>query len=238
MDIQLVVHCWRYGKALAYQMSSLILDPPKCSVEYTVYCNEEDESTMRTLMALHGELPPSVCLIIRHLPKPKLFRRAIGRNEACLGSLAKHLVLLTDVDYCWSGTALDELLANYEGRPLCYPHHYMKQKDHELGDACLALQEEPKILALNPDEFESCRIGKAIGGIQVVSADLAREHGYLNGTRWMQPYTGDHFACCRCDRAARVMWDGLGYKFEDIDGAMPWRIRHSVKGRCDGTVEN
>lgn len=238
MDIQLVVHCWRYGKALAYQMSSLILDPPKCSVEYTVYCNDEDESTMRTLQALHGELPPSVCLIIRHLRKSHLFRRAIGRNEACLGSLAKHLVLLTDVDYCWSGTALDELLANYEGRPLCYPHHYMKQKTHELGDACLALQEEPKVLALNPDEFEPCRIGKAIGGIQVVSADLAREHGYLNGTRWMQPYTGDHFACCRCDRAARVTWDGLGYKFEDIDGAEPWRIRHSVKGRCDGTVEN
>lgn len=238
LEIDLVSHCWHYSRSLAYQISGLILDPPDFPVQLTIFCNPEDKDTINTIQTLYPKLPPTVCLVPRAQDKPKLFRRGIGRNDACLGTLAASVVICTDCDYVWGAKALREVLENYQNAPLSFPHHYMKQKSHELGDACLALQETPQVLGLNPDDFDHCRIGKAIGGIQVIRADLAREHGYLNGTRWMTPHNGPRFASCRDDRGYRCHMANLGYIFTDFDGGEPWRIRHGRKGRIEDDIAN
>ena len=36
-DILIVAHCWRYARLAAYQLSSLILHPPKCNVREIVF---------------------------------------------------------------------------------------------------------------------------------------------------------------------------------------------------------
>lgn len=238
-DVEILTHVWHYSRSLAYQISGLILDPPKCSVQLTVYTNAEDEGTIKVIQTLYKNLPPNVNIQPRMLDKPKLFRRAIGRNEACLGTLAKACVVMTDADYVYTGTALDEILSNglSDETAFTFPHHYWKQKTHELGDAYLARQDPPQVLGLDPADFESCRIGKAIGGLMIYRADTARELGYLNGTKWLTPHNGPRFGCCRCDRGFRVWLADKGHVSKDFDGGMPWRIRHSVKGRCE-EVEN
>lgn len=239
-DVEIVTHCWKYARSLAYQMSGLILDPPKCEVQLTIYWNEEDEATRNTITTLYPQLPVNVHLAPRCLDKPRLFRRAIGRNEACLQSLAGACLILTDADYVWPGGAIDEVLARgvTPTTALTFPHHYYKQIDHETGDSYLERQVVPKVLPLNPKDFEHCRIGKAIGGIQVYDAHVARKYGYLNGTKWMTPHRGEKFACCRCDRGFRGWIADKGYEPKDFDGGEPWRIRHSKKGREFEDVAN
>lgn len=238
-DVEVVTHCWKYARSLAYQMSGLILDPPKCEVQLTIYWNEEDEATRKTITTLYPQLPVNVHLAPRCLDKPKLFRRAIGRNEACLQSLAGACLILTDADYVWPGGAIDEVLANglTPETGFTFPAYYWKQVDHATGDAYLAKQVPPQVLGIDPRDFENCRIGKGIGGLQIFRADVARQYGYLNGTRWMNPHKGEKMACCRCDAAWRGWIAERGHRPKDFEGGMPWRIRHSVKGRCE-TVDN
>lgn len=239
-DIEIVTHCWKYSRSLSYQLSGLILQPPKCEVQLTVYWNQEDEATSRAITTLYPQLPVNVHLVPRHLNKPQLFRRAIGRNEACLQTLAKACLILTDADYVWPGGAIDEVLANgvSQETAFTFPHHYWKQASHESGDQYLARQAEPQALPLNPVDFEHCRIGKAIGGLQIYRADAARKFGYLNGTKWLTPHRGEKFACCRCDRGWRGWITEKGHPPKDFDGGEPWRIRHSRKGREFEDVEN
>lgn len=236
VDVEIVTHCWRYSRSLAYQISGLILNPPQCDVQLTVFCNpEHDKRTLDVIQAMRPSLPENVFVVSQFLETNRLFRRSIGRNEACLHTAAKSYTLLTDSDYVWTGRAIDEILENRSNcqAALRYPARYWKQIDHATGDAYLARQEVPQILGLAPEDFESCRIGKAIGGIQIYRADLARELGYLNGTKWLNPHRGPRFACCRCDKAFRYWLVGKGYTIEDIEYAMPWRIRHSKKGRVE-----
>ncbi len=241
VDVEIVTHCWRYSRSLAYQISGLILNPPQCDVQLTVFCNpEHDKRTLDVIQAMRPSLPENVFVVSQFLETNRLFRRSIGRNEACLHSPAKSCIILTDADYIWPGRAIDEVLQNGISAEavLTYPCRYWKQVDHSSGDAYLALQDEPKVLGLESKDFESCRIGKAIGGIQVYRADVARELGYLSGTKWLNPHRGPRFACCRCDKAFRYWLVGKGHKIKDFEGGMPWRIRHSVKGREVTEVDN
>ena len=106
LEIDLVSHCWHYSRSLAYQISGLILDPPDFPVQLTIFCNPEDKDTINTIQTLYPKLPPTVCLVPRAQDKPKLFRRGIGRNDACLGTLAASVVICTDCDYVWGAKAL------------------------------------------------------------------------------------------------------------------------------------
>ena len=240
VDVQLITHCWKYSKALAYQMSGLVLDPPKSEVQLTVFFNDEDQDTVNTIRTLYPHLPVNVHLDARSLPKPQLFRRAIGRNIACLESPARTWTLCTDSDYIWSGTAIDEIAGTVvePQTALIFPGTYWKQLSHALGDEYLARQATPQVLGLDHRDFEESSIDKAIGGIQLVRADVARKHGYLSHTKWMEPHTGPRFACCRCDRAYRGWIKDLGYDIKSVPGCMPYRIRHTKNGREVTEVSN
>ena len=45
--LEIVSHCWRYASLLQYQLSSLILHPPKSAIEMTVFTAPEDQRTIR-----------------------------------------------------------------------------------------------------------------------------------------------------------------------------------------------
>ena len=50
MQLQIVSHCWNYSRLLTYQLSSLVLHPPrKLDVTMTVFYNEEDTRTCEVL---------------------------------------------------------------------------------------------------------------------------------------------------------------------------------------------
>ncbi len=56
--IELVSHCYRYGRVLNYQFSSLFLYPPKrCHVTLTVYHCWEDEFTKEVVRYFTGSTP-------------------------------------------------------------------------------------------------------------------------------------------------------------------------------------
>lgn len=239
-DVEIVTHCWKYSRSLAYQLSGLVLSQPKCEVQVTLFCNSEDERTALTVRNLYPQLPVNVHLVVRMLDKPFLFRRAIGRNLACKETKATGCLILTDADYVWPGYAVDQVLEHSlnADTAFTFPHHYWKMLDHETGDRYLALQDNPQVLTMKPEDFSFERIGKAIGGIQVYRADAAREHGYLDGTKWLNPHRGEKFACCRCDRAWRGWIAERGHEPQDFDGGEPFRIRHSRKGREFGDIDN
>lgn len=240
-DVEIVTHCWKYSRALAYQISGLVLEPPKCNVQLTVFYNEEDEDTKHTIKTLDSQLPSNVYLVPLQLRKPELFRRAIGRNIACLGTLAKGCLILTDADYIWPGRAVDEVLelGISPETAITFPESYWKQLTHAIGDEYLARQATPQVLPLDPRDFEESSIDKAIGGIQVYRADVARQFGYLNGTKWMEPHRGDKFACCRCDKAWRGWLKEKGHEPKAYaGGGKPYRIRHTRNGRVFADINN
>ena len=141
--IEIVSHVWNYSRMWTYQMSSLLLHPPKnCEVQMTVMCcGEKDSRTMETIHAfvqwprqemLPGFLrnlvqgperdiepesyigwPENISMLAWDLDKPNLMRRAIGRNWAALSTDAD-LVWFADCDMIFGEGALDALATYYE----------------------------------------------------------------------------------------------------------------------------
>src|SRR5690606_26500249 len=110
MRLEIVSHCWRYGGLLTYQMSSLVLHPPRStSVGLTVVCapREFDPGTWRVLDDFDRQtLPPTVMFQKRVLPPAQLFRRAIGRNLAAESTTADWL-WFADCDMAFRAATFD-----------------------------------------------------------------------------------------------------------------------------------
>lgn len=228
MTLEIVSHCWLYSRLLTYQLSSLVLHPPqKCEVVATVFWCAEDQRTRDVLDYFRAIDVPRVTWQFRELERTRLCRRAIGRNIACRETRADRL-WLTDCDYLVGDGTLDAIALAEFGGPLAYPRrsHVTSQPR---GDEYIEAVTAPGVYDVSAEDFERDTHGRAIGGIQIVPGDIARERGYLPDSRRFQS-PSEVWVRTHCDRAFRVT---LGTTGVPIDVPHVRRIRHSKRGRFD-----
>jgi hypothetical protein len=236
-DVDIVTHCWagkypHFAQALRYQLSALILHPPKrCRARVVVCCEAYDKLTAKVVAEFMPLL--SIKLVILGSAH-ELGRRSIGRNFAAKGSDAA-IVWFTDCDYCIQAPCLDQLLDVVQptgqlfnnDTVMFYPDWIKIHKDHATGDGVLTHKlNGSKVVDLNSADFVDHRFTRAIGGIQIVRGDFARQYGYLDGDpKWQQP-AKTPFGDFHDDIAYRKFCAAHG-KISAIQLDGIFRIRHS-----------
>lgn len=250
--VEICSHCWNYSRLLTYQLSSIWLYPPvKNRVDVVVCYSSDDEKTMEVLAWFAEQEPPeNVHLRVWRLETNKLMRRAIGRNERAMDTRADY-ILFSDVDMLFGPGAVDGIVdawlkstrcidghgrvaTNDPPADLVYPR-YVGKCDHARGDEYIADVTAPGLYDINTEDFCPHRYRRAIGGVQYVHGDVAREKGYLPaGHRHLRPAgrwikTNDDV----CARRHMVGHRGVPIQVPNI-----YRIRHSQYGRTHVGVEN
>lgn len=237
LTLEIVSHCWRYAHMQLYQLSSLVLYPPRdVAVTMTVYYCEEDQQTVDLLNFFGTHQVPGVTWNWQALPRQALFRRAIGRNLAALGTSADW-IWFTDCDVLFREGCLDTLARELQGRrdALVFP-----AQEHCTGllpsDAeILQPQMTPlRVLNVDPQLFSVFRRDRATGPLQITHGDVARAAGYCASLPY---YQRPSETWCKAyeDRAFRWLLRTQGEPLE-VPGV--YRIRHVEKGRYTGSALN
>jgi len=229
LRLEVVSHCWNYAHLLRYQLSSLVLHPPRqMDVRVTVFHALEDPATAALLAFFAEHKVPGVSWNWQVLPPSQLMRRCIGRNQAALATEADW-VWFTDCDLVFGEGCLDALAEKLQGRTdaLVYP-----QVEHCTSlladdDARLAQGASELELASTPAEFKARTVSRATGPLQIAHGDVSRAVGYCDA---IQAYKAgaDHWRKCYEDRTYRWLLGTQGVPL-DIPGVQ--RIRHISKGR-------
>ena len=236
--IELVTHCWakqldQYGWHLQLQLSSILHYAPLNAVLVTVCYCPQDELTSQILDFFVEKMPHNIKRIA--LAKTHLFRRAIGRNVAAKDSKAD-LVWFTDVDYFFGDRCFEalRLMPRHRFANLMRPAQVWRHKDWETGDRLVDSIREGGVGVVdmpNKDDFKMEHEKIAIGGLQIVPGDFARENGYLDGTKWVKPVDASKgFRRCHCDTAFRDAYN-LGRRGKETPVPNIFRIRHTKDGR-------
>lgn len=218
-----------YAAFLRYQLASLEACP---GVKVAVcYCMEDEavSSVVRWFSA-------NSSLVIREFIQSaeRLGRRCIGRNHAAVSS-SEDFVFFTDVDHVFDPEVFADIPKRFDeswpGAAMIFPRQIMIHRDHATGDAAAqsAIQSVEMRPVIDKSQFVPKLYGKAIGGVQIVRGDFARQHGYLaNDPKWQVPRTdGKPFGDFRDDIAYR----GFCLQYGEIKGVdLPgiWRLRHST----------
>jgi hypothetical protein len=234
--LEIVTHCWRYGRLLAYQLSSLWLYPPRTPTTITVFfthAGDQRTAIMVDHFARRPDKPPTVTLRPWELPPTQLFRRAIGRNLAALATTAD-VVWFADCDHVFGPGCIDSLMALMSpSDKLVFPEVVHKCR-HAFGDRLIQAVTEHGMWDAPLKKFHPKRQIAAIGGIQIVTGATAREHGYLKDSRrWLRP----------AKRWVRTMEDPYFRRCLGADYGRPlpiestYRICHSKYGRLHLGVE-
>lgn len=230
--IEIVVHCFSerhpvFARLLTMQLSSMCLWPPKtCDLLVTVVCKATDEATQAAAntMSRSFKQPANVRLRLLYLEECDLFRRAIGRNIAALGSCAD-ILWYADCDYAITEGFLDRLAAaEWPESRVAYPQAVQVHRSHAIGDAEIARITPGRLFTPDMTLFEEKREKFAIGGLQFCRGEDARKYGYLNGTSWVDPVDpAGGFRDTKCDKAYRSIMGGSLPM--DLPGL--YRFRHS-----------
>lgn len=228
--LEIVSHCWRYEHLLNYQLSSLVLYPPRDTpIRMTVFFSEEDENTREVLDFFGAQQVRNVAWNWQSLSTPRLFRRSIGRNLAARSTKADW-VWFADCDITCRAGALDELSEELSGCSaiLAFPREHQVTELLEPDDPLLAISDQaPKILDVDRNRFRPEIRDRAVGGLQIVPGDVARTAGYCAGIGVYQrpaPKFGNTWE----DRTYRWL---LGTQGVGLESSGFYRIRHKVKGR-------
>ena len=243
MRVDIVTHCWRFSRALTYQISSLILHPPR-RVQATLHVvyTPEDEATLRVLnwgrQLLYKPTEdqilmrnPNIRLAGWPVPRSILVNRTIMRNQLAKNSAAD-CIWMADADYCFGKGCLDAL-ANVDWllTPLAYPREYLCHVDHETGLRALAAVASAPALVERPDsEFFVRLTRKPVGGVQILGGHTARNLGYCDSIPGLlRPYAdGEWRYSTKGDTAIRKIL-GPG---RPIDIPNLYRIREP-QNQCD-----
>jgi hypothetical protein len=229
LRIEIVSHCWKYAHLQAYQLSSLVLHPPRhCDVQLTVFYSPEDHATADLLEFFGSQTPENVTWKWWPLEKQRLFRRAIGRNLAALATTADW-IWFTDCDQLFHAGCLDALQAELQGRQdlLCYPTTVNCSRLLEDDDRLLTSSQRPAIVEIDSAQFEPQVHPRAIGALQILHGDVARRVGYCNAIRFYQQPV-ERWHKCYEDRALRWL---LGTPGTPLNVPGIYRIEHLRKGR-------
>jgi hypothetical protein len=235
LSVEVVSHCWNYSHLLVYQLSSLVLFPPRgLDLTMTVFYCPEDEDTARLLQFFSGQEVPGVRWNWRALPRQQLFRRGIGRNLAALETRADW-VWFTDCDLMFREGCLDALAGVLQGRrdALVFPEEEHTTDLLAEHDPLLhARSRDAQVLDIDTTEFVTYRRSRATGPLQIAHGDVCRAVGYCRGIRLYQTPV-ESFAKCHEDRAFRWLLRSQGVPLP-IPGV--YRIRHVHKGRYTGSA--
>ena len=230
MKLQLVTHCWNYGRLLTYQLSSFVLYPPKkLSLTVTTFYNEEDERTCEVLDYFGQQEIANVTWDWWKVEKGKLFRRAIGRNMVALSNQADW-VWFTDCDQVFHQGCLDALPNQLDhcDSDLVFPEYVSVSKHHDKRSSIFDdLEQKACLLDIAPEDFSPQRHTRAIGALQIVRGSVLRETGYCKDIpkymkppkRWSKTYEDVSFR------------KTLGTDGTPIDLPGLFRIEHRTKGR-------
>lgn len=236
MDLHIVTHCYafelpHYAVALKFQLSSLVMHRPTASVCIEVCYVSDDQATGEVLawFCCHTNLD-----IRPHtLTLNQISRRCIGRNIAALKSEGD-LVWFTDVDHIFGHQCIDSVLTQWNevnahaktqgtSVSMVYPQKILISKDHSKGDEYLSRTEN--MLEVRHYDFTPKRYDRAIGGVQIVSGDFARKHGYLDGNEKFQTPLNKPFSSFSDDVAYRTYCRQYG-EIVPINVPNLFRIRH------------
>ncbi|ALO45007.1 glycosyltransferase family A protein [Pseudohongiella spirulinae] len=237
LHIEIVSHCWNYAHMQVYQLSSLVLFPPKdVDVTMTVFYGEEDKETVELLDFFAQQAVPGVTWNWQKLPKQALFRRAIGRNLAAKQSKADW-VWFTDCDLLFRDNCLDALGAALQGRQdsLVFPaSEYctgLLTPDEPLLSPPMS---PPQLVDADPALFSRFDKDRATGPLQITHGDIARAVGYCESLPYYQRPSA---TWCKAyeDRAFRWLLRTQGTAIQ-VPGV--YRIRHVAKGRYTGSALN
>ena len=230
LKFEIVSHCWNYSHMLIYQLSSLVNHlPESMDVTYTLYYSPEDSGTVALVEHFNQLDLPHLTWNWQPLPKERLFRRAIGRNEAATATSADW-VWFSDCDTIFHKNCLSsvEVAVHGQREPLLFPCReritMMLPLSHDLfsrDDTTIEL------LDIDTELFEHNDIIKAKGAFQIVHGDVCRKLGYC---RTLKPYQRptEHWRKTFEDTVFRKLIGSQG-KPIDVDGL--YRIRHIEKGR-------
>lgn len=228
--LEIVSHCWQYAHLAIYQFSSLVRHPPsELTVTHTLFHADSDHQTAELAANFAAIATPNVTWRSIALPKAKLFRRAIGRNQAALSTQADW-VWFADCDLIFDHNCLDSLAKYLKSQQagLLFPSQEriteLLPPDHPWVNKSL---EQAIPLDVDATQFHHNDITKAKGAFQIVHGDVARTMGYCNGlslyqqpdTRWRKTYEDTVFRNLLGHEGVPVPIDNL------------LRIRHSAKGR-------
>lgn len=238
LSIEIVSHCWRYSRLLAYQLTSLVDHAvTEADVTVTVFHASEDVATVRLLEFFAARPAANVTWRWRALPPDRLFRRAIGRNLAAKESGADWL-WFTDCDLTFQANCLDSLNAALQGRTdaLVYPRVEGKTDAYATpgrvpgepcGDASGNELDRPRLLRVEPADFVPHAVTRATGPLQICHGDVARAVGYCDAVPYYQR-ARPRFAKATEDRMFRWLLGTQGQPI-DVDGVC--RVQHVEKGR-------
>lgn len=243
MKLEVVTHCWRYWRALTYQVSSLILNPPAyCDVTLTIFCcPEEDKNTAKRLEQIaEWSWPSNVAHKVWPVSRGQLCRRSIGRNLAAKATAAD-VVWFIDCDMTLGEGAIDKLASEIWSKPqgvLFYPRRVMVPEQKRGDDLIMAATEVDGPCMLDQTGFKSKRYNRAIGGVQIVRGESARHDGYLPDNKKFQSPSHEWRRTFE-DRVYRSWLDkrhgsGCGHK---VCLPQVCRIRHTQRGRFDRGLE-
>ncbi len=231
LRLELVTHCWNYSHLLAYQLGSIIDNPPR-SIEltFTVFYSREDIATRDLLDRTRLLKLENVRWNFIELPPQRLKRRAIGRNLSALQTKSDW-IWFTDCDVLFGAGCLDALgpLLNGSDQSLLYPAREWRCDPLPEDDPRLLLEPGEALprLADAQFEFKPYRLSRATGPMQIVRGDLARTIGYCRDLSWYQKPMR-HWAKATEDRVFRWLCGTDGAPV-DIDPVL--RIQHIAKGR-------
>lgn len=230
LSLEIVSHCWRYEHLLAYQLSSLLLYPPRrLAVTVTVFHAAEDAGTARLLADVGARRVPNVSWNWRVLDRGRLFRRGIGRNLAARATPCDW-IWFTDCDLLFREGCLDALADALQGRrdALVFPREEAVSGLLEPGDPILERgRSGPLPVDIDPARFVREPRDRATGPLQITHGDIARACGYCEGLRVYQK-PSPVWTKATEDRAFRWLLRTQGVPL-DIPGV--YRIRHASKGR-------
>ncbi len=228
--IEVVSHCWNYAHLLVYQLSSVVLAPPK-NVRLTMtvcYC-DEDQDTVELMKFFHEQKVPGVIWNGITLPREALLRRSVGRNVAAKSSQADW-VWFTDCDVVFAAGCFDGLAAALEERNdrLVFPREERCTLMLASDDPVLAATAKgPAVLAVDFENFLLQHPRQATGPLQITRGDIARTWGYCGEIDSYQRTT-DRWRKNYEDRVFRWL---LGTRGTPLDIPSVYRIKHVEKGR-------
>ena len=231
MIFEVVSHCFakklpHYAKALHYQLESIAnCRMTGVDVRAVICLDPDDKRTMEVLAQYVRDRRGEGLLRVVSLRMREFSRRCIGRNQAALATKAD-VVWFSDVDQMYSVDAFYDLAeTDWQGAAMVYPGQIMISKDHVTGDSFLR-GDAPGV----PGDFVVKKYNRAIGGVQIVKGDFARQFGYLNGTEWMKfvpVENNDVLPSFRDDIAyRRFCHEHGGIRKIELRGV--YRIRHST----------
>jgi len=213
-NIEIVTHCWSgdkvsiYHRLLQYQLSSILQYEylKDFSAQITVCFSYDDTRTADVLGYFLPRFNAHRNIIFDPigLSESNLFRRAIGRNRAALSSKAD-VVWFTDCDHIFGEHSLYSawMASRIIKTNMVHPEHVYINTNHGYGDDLIKYSDN-KVMAILPINysrgFTQRKEKRAWGGLQIVTGDYAREHGYLNRTDWINPVSEAlGFKSCKCD---------------------------------------